>query len=179
LIHYYRWKGHSGDEYTRQKKERKREPTECFICDDGGVLILCEMCRRAFHLECLVPPLKEIPADAWYCSECIARSPAKLRHLPSALGHSRLDTSSHRGLLFEQGPHSCVRPMRHYGGGSSTHKQQLSSLFFVHKELDVSRLRCDSAKTGDDENEKKSAPIPSGMVWDETKRTCSSTQGPA
>ena len=42
----------------------------CYICGDGGELILCDGgCNRAYHLECL--ELKSIPQDdKWLCPYC-------------------------------------------------------------------------------------------------------------
>ncbi|KAK2488857.1 hypothetical protein MC885_021586 [Smutsia gigantea] len=40
---------------------RKNED-ECAVCRDGGELICCDGCPRAFHLACLSPPLREIPS---------------------------------------------------------------------------------------------------------------------
>lgn len=42
--------------FLRQKNE-----DECAVCRDGGELICCDGCPRAFHLTCLSPPLQEIP----------------------------------------------------------------------------------------------------------------------
>uniref|UniRef100_A0A671WBY6 Autoimmune regulator n=1 Tax=Sparus aurata TaxID=8175 RepID=A0A671WBY6_SPAAU len=41
---------------------------ECAVCKDGGELICCDGCPRAFHLTCLDPPLKSIPR---YPSVCL------------------------------------------------------------------------------------------------------------
>uniref|UniRef100_A0A6V2CUL3 PHD-type domain-containing protein n=1 Tax=Ditylum brightwellii TaxID=49249 RepID=A0A6V2CUL3_9STRA len=43
----------------------------CAVCDDGGELLCCDGCKNAYHLGCLDPPLLEIPADDWYCVECV------------------------------------------------------------------------------------------------------------
>ncbi|XP_042746626.1 autoimmune regulator-like [Lagopus leucura] len=45
---------------------------ECAVCGDGGELICCDGCPRAFHLPCLVPPLPRVPSGTWQCSSCVA-----------------------------------------------------------------------------------------------------------
>lgn len=39
----------------------QKNEDECAVCRDGGELICCDGCPRAFHLACLSPPLQEIP----------------------------------------------------------------------------------------------------------------------
>ncbi|XP_055359855.1 autoimmune regulator [Betta splendens] len=43
---------------------------ECTVCRDGGELICCDVCPRAFHLTCLSPPLTSIPSGFWKCEWC-------------------------------------------------------------------------------------------------------------
>ncbi|NXV99636.1 AIRE regulator, partial [Fregetta grallaria] len=45
---------------------------ECAVCGDGGELICCDGCPRAFHLACLVPPLPCVPSGMWRCGSCVA-----------------------------------------------------------------------------------------------------------
>ncbi|XP_075273956.1 autoimmune regulator [Opisthocomus hoazin] len=45
---------------------------ECAACGDGGELICCDGCPRAFHLACLVPPLPRVPSGTWRCGSCVA-----------------------------------------------------------------------------------------------------------
>uniref|UniRef100_A0A0D9R648 Autoimmune regulator n=1 Tax=Chlorocebus sabaeus TaxID=60711 RepID=A0A0D9R648_CHLSB len=54
------------DPQLHQKNE-----DECAVCRDGGELICCDGCPRAFHLACLSPPLQEIPSGTWRCSGCL------------------------------------------------------------------------------------------------------------
>ena len=41
----------------------------CCVCDEGGTLLCCDKCSAVFHLDCLVPPLDEIPSEEW-CVRC-------------------------------------------------------------------------------------------------------------
>ena len=45
------------------------DPEECFICFDGGEIILCDYCNRSYHLQCHRPPLKEVPEGKFKCME--------------------------------------------------------------------------------------------------------------
>nr|XP_012634500.1 autoimmune regulator [Microcebus murinus] len=49
----------------------QKNEDECAVCRDGGELICCDGCPRAFHLACLSPPLQEIPSGTWRCSGCL------------------------------------------------------------------------------------------------------------
>uniref|UniRef100_G1PH52 Autoimmune regulator n=1 Tax=Myotis lucifugus TaxID=59463 RepID=G1PH52_MYOLU len=49
----------------------QKNEDECAVCRDGGELICCDGCPRAFHLACLSPPLQEIPSGTWRCSSCL------------------------------------------------------------------------------------------------------------
>ena len=91
LVHYYRWKC-SSKEYYQMKLTRHEEANDCTICNDGGKLLICDKCHKAFHLSCLDPPLTEEPDGTWYCEDCMRCTPAMVRRL--ALAPSpRLDTS--------------------------------------------------------------------------------------
>ncbi|NXE22003.1 AIRE regulator, partial [Ardeotis kori] len=54
---------------------------ECAACGDGGELICCDGCPRAFHLACLVPPLPRVPSGTWRCGSCAVSTtePGRLR----------------------------------------------------------------------------------------------------
>lgn len=35
-------------------------------------LLCCDFCSKAYHLQCHLPPLHEIPSGLWKCQECAA-----------------------------------------------------------------------------------------------------------
>ncbi|XP_074955584.1 autoimmune regulator-like [Phalacrocorax aristotelis] len=69
---------HSQDLTPHQENE-----DECAACGDGGELICCDGCPRAFHLACLVPPLPCVPSGTWRCGSCVG-STAELGQLREA-----------------------------------------------------------------------------------------------
>ncbi|KAG8184140.1 hypothetical protein JTE90_010186 [Oedothorax gibbosus] len=42
----------------------------CEVCQQGGEIILCDTCPRAYHLVCLDPDLEEPPEGKWSCPHC-------------------------------------------------------------------------------------------------------------
>ena len=42
----------------------------CRRCGRMGDLLCCELCPAVYHLECLEPPLTEVPDDEWLCPVC-------------------------------------------------------------------------------------------------------------
>ncbi|KAB0373887.1 hypothetical protein FD755_014143 [Muntiacus reevesi] len=61
----------------------QKNEDECAACRDGGELLCCDGCPRAFHLACLTPPLSEIPSGTWRCSSCVQGTTAQ-RDVPRA-----------------------------------------------------------------------------------------------
>ncbi|XAR69673.1 Histone acetyltransferase [Bertholletia excelsa] len=51
-----------------RKYRSKQNDDLCIICADGGNLLLCDGCPRAFHKECA--SLSSIPRGKWYCNYC-------------------------------------------------------------------------------------------------------------
>mmetsp|Transcript_17558 Transcript_17558/g.42711 ORF Transcript_17558/g.42711 Transcript_17558/m.42711 type:complete len:642 (-) Transcript_17558:213-2138(-) len=71
-IHYYKWKA-TNRKYKTLKSELKefgRYSDYCVVCEDGGDLLVCDGCSGPYHLECIYPPLDEIPEDDWFCRKC-------------------------------------------------------------------------------------------------------------
>ncbi|XP_062449646.1 chromodomain-helicase-DNA-binding protein 5 isoform X5 [Rhea pennata] len=66
----------------RGKRKRKKKRIEegdgyetdhqdyCEVCQQGGEIILCDTCPRAYHLVCLDPELEKAPEGKWSCPHC-------------------------------------------------------------------------------------------------------------
>lgn len=51
----------------------EEEEEICCVCYSSSYpqnLILCDMCNSVYHLSCLTPPLRYIPARNWFCPRC-------------------------------------------------------------------------------------------------------------
>ncbi|VDN02899.1 unnamed protein product [Thelazia callipaeda] len=42
----------------------------CEVCQQGGEIILCDTCPKAYHLVCLDPDMEEPPEGRWSCPTC-------------------------------------------------------------------------------------------------------------
>ncbi|XP_027436265.1 PHD and RING finger domain-containing protein 1 isoform X3 [Zalophus californianus] len=62
-------------ENARAGEGEEEDPTFCEVCgrsDREDRLLLCDGCDAGYHMECLDPPLGEVPVDEWFCPECAA-----------------------------------------------------------------------------------------------------------
>nr|XP_035119792.2 PHD and RING finger domain-containing protein 1 isoform X2 [Callithrix jacchus] len=60
-------------ENAKGTEEEEEDPTFCEVCgrsDREDRLLLCDGCDAGYHMECLDPPLQEVPVDEWFCPEC-------------------------------------------------------------------------------------------------------------
>jgi hypothetical protein len=49
---------------------------KCRLCGSpkrATTMVICDVCSTGWHLECLIPPLLEVPIGHWSCRECIRR----------------------------------------------------------------------------------------------------------
>jgi hypothetical protein len=40
----------------------------------AAIMVICDICSTGWYLECLTPPLLEVPVEQWACPECVRRS---------------------------------------------------------------------------------------------------------
>ncbi|XP_005529653.1 PREDICTED: autoimmune regulator [Pseudopodoces humilis] len=87
--------------FSQDPVPQQENEDECAACGDGGELICCDGCPRAFHLACLVPPLPHVPSGTWRCGSCVENvtEPGQLLEAdlpverpPEILGEATRDT---------------------------------------------------------------------------------------
>ncbi|XP_025768361.1 chromodomain-helicase-DNA-binding protein 5 [Puma concolor] len=68
-----------GKKSKRRRKKRRIDDGDgyetdhqdyCEVCQQGGEIILCDTCPRAYHLVCLDPELEKAPEGKWSCPHC-------------------------------------------------------------------------------------------------------------
>ena len=64
--------------YTAEEWNEKVETMPCELChsneqENDDEFLLCDECNLGFHMFCLKPPLKEIPAGSWFCPKCLIK----------------------------------------------------------------------------------------------------------
>lgn len=60
----------------------------CEQCQSGlheEMMLLCDRCDKGWHLYCLSPPLKAIPAGNWYCLDCLNSEKDSFGFMPGEL----------------------------------------------------------------------------------------------
>ncbi|GMP50178.1 hypothetical protein CsSME_00016901 [Camellia sinensis var. sinensis] len=88
-----------------RKHSAKDNDDLCTICADGGNLLLCDVCPRAFHIECA--SLSSIPRGKWYCKYCqnMFQREKFVEHNANAVAAGRVSGVD----LIEQITKRCIR----------------------------------------------------------------------
>ncbi|XP_019557394.3 chromodomain-helicase-DNA-binding protein Mi-2 homolog [Aedes albopictus] len=72
-----------GNKSKKKGRSKKNRPEDgefehqdyCEVCQQGGEIILCDTCPKAYHLVCLDPELEDTPEGKWSCPTCEAEGP--------------------------------------------------------------------------------------------------------
>lgn len=78
----------------------------CRICHKLGDLLCCETCPAVFHLECVDPPLADVPTEDWQCALC------KIHKIPGVA--DCILSQEKQGVLCRQSSLGCDRHGRKY-----------------------------------------------------------------
>ena len=129
-VHFY-CGAHSSDDRLAAVA---RYDAPCGGCHSHGgedTALLCDDCDATWHMGCLNPPLKALPAGDWFCPKCTRRRvvlgtviavapPSKrARRAGNVVGDGALATEGARGGGSRRGPRLLYEPAAGSGGRSS------------------------------------------------------------
>ncbi|CAG9766317.1 unnamed protein product [Ceutorhynchus assimilis] len=71
-----------GDWYCHECMNKATGDRNCIVCGrkaslNNTRLLVCELCPRAYHTDCIQPQLHKVPRGKWYCTNCISKKPPK------------------------------------------------------------------------------------------------------
>lgn len=80
-----------GDWYCYECMNKATGERNCIVCGKktGKNLVLCDLCPRAYHTDCLQPVLSKVPRGKWYCPTCQSKQPKKRNSGRRSGGHSK------------------------------------------------------------------------------------------
>ncbi|EEE66405.1 hypothetical protein OsJ_22748 [Oryza sativa Japonica Group] len=110
----------------------------CSICSDGGELLLCDSCPRAFHRECV--GFTTIPRGTWCCRYCENRQQreSSLAYNHNAIAAGRIDGIDPMEQIFTRSIRIATTPVTGFGGCALC-----SMSGFMDKQSVLSRSRPD------------------------------------
>ncbi|XP_054280397.1 bromodomain adjacent to zinc finger domain protein 2B isoform X2 [Macrosteles quadrilineatus] len=68
----------------------------CIVCGNkiGRNLVTCDNCPKAYHTDCLQPPISKVPRGKWHCPTCLAKLPRKRLTAKRCVGGPSISPSS-------------------------------------------------------------------------------------
>lgn len=74
----------------------------CEVCQQGGEIILCDTCPRAYHMVCLDPDMEKAPEGTWSCPHCVSDMLilSRFNHMSDSLIPSHLKENLNMTLPF-------------------------------------------------------------------------------
>ncbi|KAL6603385.1 hypothetical protein ACP70R_043746 [Stipagrostis hirtigluma subsp. patula] len=99
-----------------QKMSSRQSDDLCSICSDGGQLLLCDTCPRAFHRECV--SLSATPKGTWCCRYCENRQQREscLAYNNNAIAAGRIEGIDPLEQIFTRSIRIATTPETGFGG---------------------------------------------------------------
>ncbi|TVU07494.1 hypothetical protein EJB05_40850 [Eragrostis curvula] len=99
-----------------QKMSNRQSDDLCSICSDGGQLLLCDTCPRAFHRECV--GLSVMPKGTWCCRYCENRQQREscLAYNNNAIAAGRIEGVDPLEQIFTRSIRIATTPETGFGG---------------------------------------------------------------
>jgi hypothetical protein len=68
-------------DFTSQRPSKHLACRECNFPDRPALMVLCDGCPNAYHIDCLNPPLPAVPGGGWYCPACVTFQHGQHHHV--------------------------------------------------------------------------------------------------
>uniref|UniRef100_A0A672HFW7 Uncharacterized protein n=1 Tax=Salarias fasciatus TaxID=181472 RepID=A0A672HFW7_SALFA len=78
----------------------------CEVCQQGGEIILCDTCPRAYHMVCLDPDMEKAPEGKWSCPHCVSTVTSR----GGEMDFARCDFNQFYVFFFSLCPFFCTPP---------------------------------------------------------------------
>ncbi|XP_073812223.1 bromodomain adjacent to zinc finger domain 2B toutatis isoform X3 [Musca autumnalis] len=129
-----------GDWYCFECVNKATNERKCIVCGGHrlppvGKMIYCDLCPRAYHADCYIPPLLKVPRGKWYCHGCVSKAPPPKKRSSSSKPRRDRDSSS-TSLSKRKDKHhntssSCEQlntSADHHNLHNSSHDESMTSL---------------------------------------------------
>ena len=87
------------NESSEEEEEDEKEIEICGACGKEGKnkYVKCEICNKGWHINCLVPPLPNVPTEQWLCQSCLSaprpsRSKSRANSIKITRSNSKTET---------------------------------------------------------------------------------------
>jgi len=90
----------------------------CGSSEREDELLLCDRCDHGYHLDCLSPPLAEVPVEDWFCPQCDGSQASALvnaRRAPLTVRVRRAVQRNRQRVLKESGKRKTKKRQRTKG----------------------------------------------------------------
>ena len=90
----------------------------CGSSEREDELLLCDRCDHGYHLDCLSPPLAEVPVEDWFCPQCDGSQASAIispRRAPLTVRVRRAVQRNRQRVLKESGKKKSKRRQRTKG----------------------------------------------------------------
>ncbi|EAZ02450.1 hypothetical protein OsI_24553 [Oryza sativa Indica Group] len=126
---------------NRRNMSNRQSDDLCSICSDGGELLLCDSCPRAFHRECV--GFTTIPRGTWCCRYCENRQQreSSLAYNHNAIAAGRIDGIDPMEQIFTRSIRIATTPVTGFGGCALCRLHDFSKKKFSARTV----LLCDQA----------------------------------
>lgn len=142
-----RQKTSTSDQLSLKRKGNDGYYYECEICNLGGSLLCCDSCPRTYHIDCLAPPLEDVPNGKWDCPSCHQKNESSV-----PINRQDIQKKQDRSKVIKKSNSDVIKPPL-FAGNFISKKRSVKkgkSALTGRNKLDLSEI--DASNTSKSEN---------------------------